>query len=185
MNIHELSSRTNISLSNLRKLERLKVLRIDKESELAPMLRWHLARNQHMTVAQLLDVLAAPAVVGELGRYADRARAQLAEIGVVSAAPPEVTAAIYDAGKSDEASAEIIAAWLRDILPVEPVSYYWIAVRLLYGLPDTLKTQYAKRLNVALANVRKLDSFAGWFSFEKNGERRTVKYHKPLAYVDM
>lgn len=185
MNIHELSSRTNISLSNLRKLERLKVLKVDAESALAPALRWHLGRNQHMTVTQLLDVLAAPDILDDLGRYAEQARAQIAELGAVMPAPRDVTAAIYDAGKGDTENVEIIASWLRSVLPREPVSYHWIAVRLLFGLPDTLKTQYAKRLNLVLANARKLDSFAGWFSFEKKGERRAVKYHKPLAYVGM
>lgn len=186
MNIHELSSRTNISLSNLRKLERLGVLTVDAEPELAPALRFHLGRHAQLSVAQILDILAAPDVLEDLGRYAIPVRAQIAALGNVKAAPREVTAAIFDAGKGDPEACEIIGTWLRDVLPADPVSYYWIAVRLLYGLPETLKSQYTKRLNIALANVRKLDSFAGWYHMESAGAvRNTVRYHKPRLALDL
>lgn len=186
MNIHELSARTNISLSALKKLDRLKVLKVDPEHSLASSLRFHLARNQHLSVAQIIAIKQDSSVLDELGKYRDRALNQITVLGDVAPAPREVTALIYDAGKGDTDACEAIAAWLRSILPREPVTYHWVAVRLLWGLPDTLKVQYSKRLNIVLANVRKLDSFAGWYRIiSASAVKNTVVYHKALAFIDM
>lgn len=185
MNIHELSTRTNISVAKLRKLERLRVLTVDPESDAAPALRFHLARNIGLSVPQMLMLIDNPDLIGQLGKYADRARNQIAALGEVHAAPRNVTAAIYDAARGDVTEAETLAGWLRDILPADPVPFYWIAVRLLHGLPATLKTQYAARINIALANVRKLESFAGWSHVETIAGKNAIRYHKPLASMDL
>lgn len=185
MNIYEMSQRTNISVSKLKKLQRLDVLKVDPENPVAALLRFHLARNQQLTAAHTLALLAAPEILDQLGKYTDRAKAQLAAIGSVTAAPRNVTAAIFEAGRGDAGEAETLAAWLRDVLPREAVPYHWVAVRLLYGLPDTLKKQYAKRLNIALANVRKLESFAGYWTPEEIGVRNKIIYHQPKLALDL
>lgn len=179
MNIYEVSRRVGISLSKLRSLEKLKILKLYPEEELAPALRFHLGRNAHLSVAQLLALLDAPATLDDLGRYAVRARAQLTSLGDVKAgaAPRDVTAYSIDAGKGDVAAAEILAAWLRSVLPGFAVTHHWVAVRLLIGLPESLREQNAKMLTLALLHVRKLPSFAGWWHSEEFGMRNTIKYH--------
>ncbi len=185
MNIYELSNKSGASLADLRKLEKLKVLKIDPEGEAIQKLRFHMARNMQFTLPMLLQMLDEPDLIDELGwqskRYERRAREQLAALGDIQAtsAPREVTAEIPGANYGDEGAALMIAEWLKSVLPVEPVGYHWVAARLLAPLNQCLREQYTSKLSLALLNVRKLPEFADHWRSEKIGTRKTIRYFRP------
>lgn len=178
MNIHEMSNRTGVSLSTLRKLDRLGVLKVDAESDAAAAIRFHLTRNQQMTAAQFLAVLDDRTLISELGRYSARCQAQLDGLGAVEAtlAPKSVTAEIPQAARGDDDAALVIAEWLMSILPADPVPHAWPAVRLLMPLNEFLREQYAPLINLALLNVRRLPEFALCWRSEKIGDRNQIRY---------
>jgi len=182
MNIHDISRRTHISLENLRKLERLGVLKLDEETPIAAPLRLHLARNQRMTVAQILTLIEEPEIVEELGKYAERARAQISALGDVkaTAAPRSVTAEIVEASKGNPDACRIIADWLKEVLPSEPVPYHWVAVRLLAPLNEFLREMNAPLINLALLKVRGLPEFAGWWRSVPKSGRNTIIFKRQL-----
>lgn len=187
MNIHDLSRRTHISLANLRKLERLDVLKLDEETPLAAPLRLHLGRNQRMTVAQMLALIDEPATLDELGKYEARARAQLATLGDVkaTAAPRSVTAEIVEASKGNPEACRALANWLKAILPSEPVPYHWVAVRLLAPLNEFLRETNAPLINLALLKVRGLPEFAGWWKSVPIAGRNTIVFQKAKIALDL
>lgn len=180
MNIYEASKRTGVSIANLRKLEKLKILKLDDEKELAPVLRFSLARNAHLPVAHILALIDDPGLIDELGRYSDKARAQMAELGAfeASAAPARVSYEIPDAMKGDKEAAGRIAAWLRDVLPPEGVSHYWIAARMLAPLNEFLRAKCVPRFGLALLTVRDLPEFKEWWRMKG----KSVIYFRPSHF---
>lgn len=176
MNIHQLGNRTGISLAILRKLDKLKVLKIEAESDAAAEIRFHLMRNQRMTVAQCLTLIADPSLVDELGKYATRASAMLLELGDVQGAPNEVAAEISQAAKGDDDAALVIAQWLMQVLPAGTVPHAWVAVRLLLPLNEFMRVQYLSLVGLALMNVRRLPEFAGYWRSVKIGGKNEIRY---------
>lgn len=181
MNIHDISRRTHIPLGSLRKLERLGVLMLDEEHDAAPAIRLHLGRNQQMSVAHLLALLDTPALVDDLGKYVDRAKGQVAALGDIkaSAAPREVTAEIPEASKGKPDALRTLADWAKSILPAEPVSYHWLAVRLLFPLNEFLREQNAPLVNLALLKLRQSPEFAGWSRSVPRGGKTTTIFSRP------
>lgn len=181
MNIHDISRRTHISLANLRKLERLGVLMLDDENELAPVLRLHLGRNQRMTVAHMLALLDAPAMIAELGKYADRAKSQVDALGDVKAsvAPREITAEIPEAAKGNPQAIRALGDWIKGALPEYAVPYHWIAVRLLFPLNEFLREQNSRLVNLALLKLRQSPDFAGWSRSVPRGGKTTTIFSRP------
>jgi len=190
MTLHEIQRRTGISLAKLRKLEKLQIDfgKIDPpEENPADAIRFHLMRNQQMTAAQLLALLDAPDMVDDLGRYKERALAQVASIGDVAAdaAPRDVTAAIRDAGKGDDDAALVVAQWLLSILPPYPVSHHWVAVRLLLPLNEFQRAQAMPMISLALLNVRKLPEFAAAWQSVKRDKKNKIEYFRPEAKKEL
>ena len=197
MNIRELAGKTGIPLKTLRKLEALKIDfgKLEPEGDFINLLRIHLGRNQQMTVAQLLHLHDEPSLIDELGavnaKYAARARDQmraLNEGAIVSAssAPKSVTAEISQAARCDDASTLVIAEWLMTVLPVEPVTHHWVAVRLLAPLNEFLREQDAPLITLTLLNVRRIPEFRAWWRSEKIKGRSVIKYSRPpIANMDL
>lgn len=183
MNIHDISRRTHIPLGSLRKLERLGVLMVDDEHDLAPAIRLHLGRNQQMSVAYLLALLDTPALVDDLGKYVDRAKGQVAALGDVkaTAAPREVTAEIPEAAKGKPDALRALADWAKAILPADPVPYHWLAVRLLFPLNEFLREQNSPLVNLALLKLRQSPEFAGW-SATIGAKRPSVIFCRPANF---
>jgi hypothetical protein len=190
LNIYEIAEKFAISVAKLRKMERDGCLRVDGEdSETAAALRHYLARNQQMTVAQIMSLLDSPALYIELGKWADRARTQVAALGDVkaTAAPRDVTAYIDDAARGDSEAVEILMRWLHGVLPAKPVPHSWIAARLLINLPENLRASFIKRIPIALLNVRKQPEFAGWWTLAPTGakDRNQTFYQKAKIALDL
>jgi hypothetical protein len=191
LNIFEISEQFSISVAKLRKMEKAGCLRVDsEENEAAASLRHYLARNQQMTVGQLMTLIESPSLYIELGKWSDRARTQVAALGDVKAdaAPLDVTAYIDDAARGDPEALDVLTRWLQSVLPARPVGHAWVAVRLLIGLPENLRAYNVKKIPMALLNVRKLPDFAGWFIVEKIGTRTQTFYmraKKPVANLDL
>ncbi len=182
MNIHDLAARTGISLKTLRRLDNLKVLRIDAENALAAELRFSLSRQSNLSVADLLTLLDNPEIFYDLRNYEDRAREQVARLGDVTsgAAPKHVTAEIQNAARGDKAAALVIIDWLKGILPAGPVGYHWIAARLLFPLNDFLRKENSKHVIRALLIVRAQPEFAGWWHVRKIKKVDRAEYFRPM-----
>lgn len=186
MNIHELANKTGIGLATLRKLERAGALKIDGKPmneghPRAGEIKHHLMRNQQLTVSHMLVLIDEPDVIDELGKYADRARGQMAEIGdaIGQGAPKSVTAFLPDAAKGDREACLAIADWLFLALPDRAVSYHWIAMRLLAPLNETLRDLYAPLINLALMRVRQLPEMAN--AWHREGDKNSIVWVRPAA----
>jgi hypothetical protein len=187
MNIYQLSMKSGLSLVKLRKLEKLGALRLDGETGLVDGLIFHMRGNKTLTVAQLLALIERPDLLDELDaarpRYASRAREQIAAVSLVDAhkAPREVTAAIVGASRGDDDESLVIAEWLKGILPPDPVSHAWVAVRLLAPLNAFQREQIAPLISPALLNMRKLPEFAGYWHSGKIGSRSVIQYYRRMS----
>lgn len=188
MNIYEISEKHKISLHKLRAMAKDNLLRLDSvEDERSALVRYYLSRNTNATVEHLLWLIESPAMLIDLGRYAERAKAQLSALGDVkaTAAPRDVTAYIDDAARGDAEAQRILLDWLLGVLPGKPVSHAWLATRLLVGLPENLRAHNVKKLPMALLNIRKMPEFAGGWIIEKNGTRTQTFYTKPKKPLDL
>lgn len=186
MNIYQLSLRTGIAVTKLRKLEKLNALVTDGETGFLDSLIFHMRGNQALSVSQLIALAEAPDLVEELGavkpRYASRAREQVLALGDMSRglAPRDVTAAIVGAARGDDDEGLIIAEWIKTVLPPSgAVPHAWVTVRLLKPLNEFMRGQTAPFISPALLNVRKLPEFAGWWRSEKIGTRNQIRYFRP------
>jgi hypothetical protein len=184
MNIYQLSTRSGIPVTKLRKLEKLKALQVDEAPEFLDTLIFHMRGNRTLSVAHLLMLRDQPALLDDLRaekpRYASRAREQLTALGDVSAhmAPRDVTAAIRGASRGDDDASLVIVDWLKTILPAAPVPHAWVAARLLAPLNEFVRGEAAPLLSPALLNVRKLPELAGWWHSKKIGTRSVIEYFR-------
>lgn len=187
MNIYQLSLKAGLSVTKLRKLEKLGALKTDGDTSFLDSLVFHMRGNQQLTAAQLLTLVEAPDLVDELGavkpRYASRVREQVRALGDLAhgLAPRDVTAAIVGASRGDDDEGLIIADWLKIALPVDPVPHAWVTVRLLKPLNEFMRGQTAPLISPALLNVRKLPEFAGWWRSEKIGSRNQIRYFRLIG----
>lgn len=183
MNIHEMATRTGISLKSLRKLEKLRLLKVDAESDIVSEIRFHFARSGQMTVAHMLALIDNPNVIQEFSpAYQKRVKTQLEALGdyATSKAPLSVTASLLSAAGRDPDGALVVAEWLKGVLPFEPVSHYWVSVRLLVGLGAEQRAQYIPLVGLALLHTRALPEFAGYWESKKVGPRNAIFYKKAL-----
>lgn len=179
MNIHEISLKAHIPIKALKRLVDMKLLKVDPEPDISAALRFHLRGGAQLSVPQLLALIDEPDVIETLGRFTERARAQIAALGDFSAssAPPEVTAYIMEAGQGDDAAARTIALWAKSVLPTREVRHAWLAVRLLAPLPPHLRKQCGKLVTLALAYARKQPEFEGYWRNVTVGKTKTIAYH--------
>ena len=192
MNIHELSIRTGIALRDLRTLEKLNVLHVDPENDVASRMRFGIARNPILTLPQFLELVADPEIFDQLEKYEKRVRAQFDALGDFTgeAAPKAISAYISDAAKGDDKATAAIAGWLREALQAagKPAEFLWIAARLVMGVPDRLRDAAAAKVNLALSHTRKREDLAGWWRVETVKGRKKTIYAVPkkaLANLDL
>lgn len=183
MNIYEFCEEFKISLGKARKMNKRGVLRLDGgDSEAAGEMRHYLGRGQALPAAHLVALLEDPALLLDLGRYADRAEQQIAELGAKvkdDAAPREIVAYVTDAAKGDPEAVGVLLDWLKTILPARPVPHSFIAVRLLLGLAPSIRQYDVPRIPRALLNCRRHDAFAGWWKIETRAGRNITIYSQP------
>jgi len=187
MNIYQLSLKTGISVTKLRKVEKLGALKTDGDTSFLDSLIFHMRGNQALSVSQLLTLVESRDLLDELEavkpRYASRAREQVQALGDMTRglAPRDVTAAIVGASRGDDDEGLIIAEWLKTVLPVDPVPHAWVTVRLLAPLNEFMRGQTAPFISPALLNVRKLPEFSDWWRSEKIGTRNQIRYFRPAG----
>jgi len=190
MNVFELSNKTRISVKSLRKLQELKLLKLDPdppsdEHPNAPQMRFILMRQGQLSVPYLLTLITKPDTLYDLRKYETRARAQISALGDYQAtlAPKEVTAVIDRAAGAEPDAALILAQWLGDVLPAEPVGHHWVAVRLLLPLPEFQREKAMSLVSLALMHMRKLDAFRPyWESVENKSGRKEIRYFQPKQF---
>lgn len=179
MNIHDTSTKYKIPVSALRRLEKGGLLKFEKPSDSVAKMRFLLIRNQQLPVESLLELLDDPGTIFDLHKYQERGRAQITALGDVrgEAAPIGVYASIADAAGGDVLAAQTLADWLTGILPSEPVSHHWVAVRLLLPFDEMQRGEMLGKVSFALMHMRKLDSFADyWESVQNKSGRKEIKY---------
>lgn len=189
MNIHDTATKYKISVSALRRLEKGGLLKFEKPSDSVAKMRFLLIRNQQLPVESLLELMDDPGTLFDLHKYEERGRAQITALGDVrgSVAPIEALASISDAAGGDAIAAQALADWLMPILPRDPVSHHWVAVRLLFPLDPIQRGAMLGKVSFALMHMRKLESFAGyWESVENKAGRKEIKYfQKKLDAFDL
>lgn len=182
MNIFEISDKSGISVKRLRVLDKLGVLRHDASTTIVDEMRSTFREGNKLNVAQLVHLVENPAGLLELGRYAEKARAQLEAAkdvaGQVNAAPLEVASQILEAFENQADACEALIAWAKTVIPPHPVGHSYLATRLLLGVPEGSRKHDAARLHRALMNCRARPSFAGWWRKEKSVSRNKTIYEK-------
>ena len=184
MNIHDMNSRFGIPYKYLRQLQRAKLLVVDEDDEIVSEIRRKLARNQPLSAGMLVAAVRMPEIADmlESATYAKRLRDQLAALGKVAetAAPADVCAFIDSAAGKDARGAKEIAAWARTVLPVEPVPYAWLAVRLLFHVPGKLQQRAQNRISLAMTKVRR--AMPDCVDEREIDGKKVIFYRKPLLF---
>jgi hypothetical protein len=133
-------------------------------------------------------LLADPTILDELGRYQGSAQEQIEALGGAAivkaqAAPREICALIDDAANNRPDAVESVAAWVRSVLPAgKPVSYVWLAVRLVWNSPENLRAADIKRVSMALVNAR--PHMAGWWRVVQFPTRKATIFERP-KFIDL
>lgn len=183
MNIHEIARRSGATLSTLKKLERLGVLKVEAESEVAAPLRTLLGRNQSLSLAQILLLVENADTLGELGKWEDRARDQIATLGDISSTPVPagVPTACLIAASGDVDALDHLADWVQASLPPgKGVSFHWLAIRIVMAQHVRAREQSLKSINLAFGKLRGRPKMAGWWHSVPLGMRNTIIYQRPL-----
>jgi len=182
MNIFDFCDRFNISLAKARRMEKANVLRLDENTpDEVQEIRHLLLRGQPLSASHLAGLIENPGWKMDLGKYADKALAALAPLGdaLDEKAPLMVSAYIADAAGNDPHAQGEIIAWLRKIIPRKPVPYNYVAVRLILGIPPIDRVNDIPRIPRVLLNVRKHESFSGYWRLVQNGTRNATVFCAP------
>jgi hypothetical protein len=182
VNIFEISDRHGISVKKLRALDKDGVLRHDASTTPLDEIRATLKTGNRLNVGQLVHLIENRAGLLELGKYAEKSRAQLAEIGDTKGqeAPREIAGQILEAFEREPAAVAALVAWAKTIIPARPVGHSYIAARLLLGVPEGSRGYDVPRLRRVMMNCREHADFAGWWRHEKDAStsRNRTIYQK-------
>jgi hypothetical protein len=188
MNIHEFCRDFRISLKKARRIEEAGLLRLDAvESEYGEKIRQQLSKGQPLTTIHFVAICEEPSILVELGRYGKRAEKQLEALGNVrqEAAPVEIVALISDAAKGYKQAIVPMVAWMKQVIPIDPVRHHWIATRLLLGVPAKSRRFDVDRIIPALGHCRKHPDLAGWWRIETIKGRNATIYQRPETPYDL
>lgn len=187
MDAFDIAERCDISVKKARKVAKAFSLPTGRRDERSADMRDKLCRNQQLSVKQLLTLLNDWALFRKLGKYENRARAQIFELGNVraDAAPCDVTNHIEAAATGNRESVEIIMRWLKSKIPPWPVRSHWIAVRLLIKRWPNLRNRDYYLVHLALEKVRAHPDFKGWSGKRPVGSQNPMFYHRPQLLFDL
>jgi hypothetical protein len=188
LTLPEFCQKYRISHAKAKRMHKDGALRVaDAPSDIGAKIFETLAIRNPLSALELCGLIDDPGLILTLGRHTDKASAQLQAVGDAAKdkAPKEIAAILADASSGDPASVQALADWIKSVLPQEPVRYPWLACRLLLAFPANVRQFEAPRIVRALANVRKLESFAGWFRYEKISGRKAAIYARPIALHDL
>lgn len=178
--IHEFCAEFHISLAKARRMDKRGWLRIDGKTTPVDEIRLALKRGARLTVAQLVELIENPAGVLELGKYASTAEKQLDALKDPKReiAPREVAANILEAYQNQGEAVAIVAAWLRSIIPAEPVGHAYVATRLLLGVPENIRKFDVPHMQRALMNCRAHPAMRGLWRTVQEKSRNVTVYQK-------
>lgn len=178
--VHEFCAEFHISLAKARRMEKRGWLRVDTATTPVDEIRLALKKGARLTVAQLVELIENPAGVLELGKYSSAAQKQLDALGNVRGqeAPKDVASNILEAYQNQAEGVAIVAAWLRSIIPAEPVGHAYVAVRLLLGVPANVRQYDTPRIQRALMNCRAHPALIGCWHTERQVSRNVTIYQK-------
>ncbi|MCT2400600.1 hypothetical protein [Novosphingobium mangrovi (ex Huang et al. 2023)] len=188
MNIYEFCEQFRVPLGKARKMEKAGVLILDSgESEYAAEIRLQLRKGQPLTVLQILHIIEDRGILSELWQYTEKAKGQFEALGNFNeeAAPKEVAYRIRDAAHRDDAAISVMVGWLMEAIPDEPVRHHWLAVRLLLGIPASVRKLEVPYIRSALLNCRKSPDFARWWRSEQVGSVSRTVYQRPERLYDL
>lgn len=180
MNIYEAAEKFKISLKKLRAMDKAGILRLDESANASDPIRATLMNGDPLAVWQLVQLVEEPALLLNLGKYAQEAEKQLAALRdpLSQAAPKSAAAAVTDAAKNDPEAVAILCTWLRDIIPARPVGHAYLAVRLLLGIPPAIRKYEAPRIGRALLNCRNNPALSGWWTVKPGVKQNSTIYRK-------
>lgn len=180
MNIFELSEKSGISVKKLRLLDKLGGLRHDANVTELDTIRDALREGNNLSVAHLVYLIENPAGILELGKYAPKAHAQLAELDnpAKQPAPREIASQILEAFEKEPDACAALIGWFKTIIPARPVGHSYIAARLLLGVPENVREFDLPRLRRVMSNCREHPDFAGWHRKEKSSSQFRTVYQK-------
>lgn len=180
MNIFEISEKHKISVKKLRAMDKDGLLRHDASTTALDEIRSTLKTGNRLSVAQLVHLVELPAGLLELGKYAEKARVQIAELDnpAGQVAPREVAAQILEAFEKQPAAVAALVEWFKTIIPAHPVGHAYLATRLLLGVPEASRRFDVPRLARVMAHCREHPGFAGWWRKEKSVSRNRTVYQK-------
>jgi hypothetical protein len=180
MNIFEISEKHKISVKKLRAMDKDNLLRHDASTTALDEIRSTLKTGNRLNVGQLVYLVENPGGLLELGKYASKAEAQLAELDnpAGQVAPREVAALILDAFEKQPAAIAKLVEWLKTVIPAHPVGHAYLATRLLLGVQENMRRHDTPRLQRAMMNCRDHPAFDGWWRTEKTVSRNRTVYQK-------
>lgn len=170
--IHELSDEFRISVRKLGLLQKAGYLvAVPGKREDMAQLRYYLKKGKPLPTAQLLDLARDPAKLESIGDFEKRARGQLKELGdyVGEALPAErAYNLIYGSFTADRESLDWLRDWLGRIVPAGGCGYHYIAMRMLWNVPEPKFKEAYAFIARAIVNLRR---HAGITGKDKNGMR--------------
>lgn len=180
MNVFEFSERYKLSLAKARRIKKDHPQIFDEADSRFDAMRSTLSKGNRLTAPQLVQLVENPGNLLELGKHAAEATRQFAELGDAKgqAAPRLVVANLMEAAKGEPEAVQILADWMRKVIPSDPVEHAYLAVRLLLGLPENLRKSEGARIPRALLNARNHASLAGYFHVEKVASQKRTIYQK-------
>lgn len=184
MNIFEISDKHKISVKKLRAMDKDGLLLHDASTTPLHAIRETLKTGNRLNVGQLVYLVENRSGLLDLGKYTEKARAQLEAIrdaaGQVEPAPLEVASLVLEAFERDGAAVAAVVAWVKSILPPHPVGHSYVAARLLRGVPEASRVHDLPRLRRVMMNCREAPEFAGWWRNEKDARtsRNRTVYQK-------
>jgi len=185
MNIFEINEKYQISLGKLKRLVRDGLLICDEGDghPLAPAMRANLVRNQDLSVEQLLLLIEKPKIYAELKNRQSQARNQVKALGHydIEAMPLDLVKAVNLAADDDPKGVKAVIAWVKSVLPGEPVPYAFLGVRAGIRILPAGRHAFLTKFARALLNCRKDPEFAGcWRTEQKSGRKRTLYFNPGL-----
>lgn len=188
MNIYAISDKYRIPLCKLRKMKSAGILNCAPENPIVDKARQALRRGKHLSVEQILALVADPELLFELGDYADMAVGQMEALGDMKAgaAPLEITVEVDDAAHGRQNAIATILPWLKSIIPPHgSVGHHYIGTRLLMACGPNTLPYYLKRLPRALLNCRNHRDFSNWWHLETPKTGNVSHYHRPPPTYDL
>ena len=182
MNIHEIAEKYKLGLVKVRRMQ-------GEGHPMVPAMRANLWRGQALSVAQLFALIESPEIFAELRTKQSQARAQIEALGAYDLDKPAASLlrSFADASENDSDAIKACIRWLKSILPVEPVPYAWLAVRVAQGITDVNARQdFLLKFGRAMHFVCLAPDFAGWHTMEKFGHGNRKIYFRPTQiFLDL